>query len=253
MERTEKKQIKFGAVVVVVFEIVFAIFVVLTVRNSMKDDIEVANVRIENFSAIPELSVVDGDNSGAVFDLDETKKSVIGGVLYDEILLNNVGSINNSDARIREGSAYNVYLSDLDVYVLNFIVDIDSLQQSYRVVYRWTNRYPNDNIPQNVPALAFCVNEDELLYEDFECRDGYNGYGEDVVVYNLLQNKAFNNFTISLYGDVYNGEPLTITINTDSDENSVKNAAVGEVSSYLSSIGFDLNDFDYTVGARFVY
>ncbi len=253
MDQGEKKQIKPVVAVIVIFEIIFVVFVVLTIRNLMQKNVEVPNISIDNYSAIPELSVVGGDNSGVAFELDETKKSVIESVLYDEILFNSVGNIYNGGAKIRAGSAYNMYISELDVYMLNFIVDIEDLRQSYRVVYRWTDKYPNENIPQNVPGLAFCLDEDELIYGDFGCKDGYNGYGADTVVYDLLKNKTFTNAVLSLSGDVYNGEPLMINIYVDSDNDSVRADATEEISSYLDSVGFDLEDFDYKISTNFVY
>ena len=253
MEQGRKKQIKPAVVAIAIFEIIFVIFVVLTIRNLMQKNVEVPNISIDNYSAIPELSVVGGDNSGVAFELDETKKSVIESVLYDEILFNSVGNIYNGGAKIRAGSAYNVYISELDVYVLNFIVDIEDLRQSYRVVYRWADKYPNENIPQNLPGLAFCPDEDELIYGDFGCKDKYDGYGAGTVVYDLLQNKTFNNAVLSLSGDVYNGKPLMINIYIDSDNDSVAAVAVGEISSYLAGIGFELEDFNYEVDANFVY
>ena len=253
MDQGEKKQIKPVAAVIVIFEIIFVVFVVLTIRNLMQKNVEVPNISIDNYSAIPELSVVGGDNSGVAFELDETKKSVVESVLYDEILFNSVGNIYNGGAKIRVGSAYNVYISELDVYMLNFIVDIEGLGQSYRVVYRWTDKYPNENIPQNVPGLAFCLDEDELIYGDFGCKDKYDGYGADTVAYGLLQNKTFGNAVLSLSGDVYNGEPLMINVYVDSNDDSVVATAIEEISSYLASTGFDLEDFDYEVSVNFVY
>lgn len=253
MERGEKKQIKPVVLVIMIFEIVFVVFVVLTIRNLMQKNAEVPNISIDNYSVIPELLVVGEKNSGATFELDETKKSVIESVLYDEILFNSVGNIYNGGAKIRDGSAYNVYINELNIYVLNFIVDIEDLEQSYRVVYRWTDKYPNENIPQNVPGLAFCLDKDELIYGDFGCKDGYNGHGADTVVYDLLKNKTFTNAVLSLSGDVYNGEPLMINIYVDSDDDSVRADATEEISSYLDSVGFDLEDFDYEISTNFVY
>lgn len=240
-------------IVAIVFEVVFVVFVIITVVGILKkNDVEVAKLKIENYSAIPEGRVIGSKNNGVSvnFELNETKKSMIESTLYDEVLLNNNGGIYNS-VKIREGSAYYVYISELDVYLLNFLIDIDELKQSYRLIYRWADRYPNENIAQNVSVLSYCPDEDELINGDFKCKDAYNGRGNDIVVHDILLNKTFSNFAVGVSGDVYNGEPLSISINTYSDDETTKESAIEEVSSYLSSVGFDLNDFDYTVGIRF--
>ena len=254
MSRTKKNQTKFQlapiTAIFILFEIIFIVFIIITIRNLSKGEIEVPKMGINNYSVIPEGVIVGKTENGLNFELDEVKKSIIENTLYEEILLNNTNNVGNNDAKIREGSIHNVYISELDVYLLNFIVDVNNLKQSYRVVYRWSDSNPNENIPQNVPAIAFCLDDNELIYEDFDCKDKYS---EDTVVYDLLQNKTFHKSVLSLSGDVYNGEPLNIIIYADSDEEFVKEAAVEEISSYLSKVGFDLNHFEYKVTTNFVY
>lgn len=250
MVKSIKRQINPVTVIIIIFEIVFTLFVIFTIRGLFSQDKRVPNIGIENYSVLPELSIIGKDNGGIVSELDDEKRAVMENVLYEEILFNNRGNIYNSGAKIREGFAHYTYISELGIYVLNYIVDIESLQQSYRVVYRWADKYPNENIPQNVTAVAFCLNDEELIYGDFECRDQYS---DDVVVYDLLQNKTFNNSVLNLSGDVYNGEPLIINIYVNSNEESDEEIAVDEISSYLASVGFDLADFNYEVGTYFVY
>ena len=253
MEQNNKYKINPIVLVAIVFEFIFVVFVIITISNFLKQETEVVKMGINNFSIISDGSVVGeiGSNKKLNFNIDDVKKSVIEGTLYDEVSFNNVGDIYRSNAKIRDGSVYYAYISELEIYFLNFIVDIEGLQQSYHIVYRWSEKSPNENVPADFPIIAFCPRDDELIYGDFDCRDSYDGYGNDIAVHDLLFNKTFENSALGIYGDVYNGEPLRISINTYSDDEVARGSAVEEVSSYLSSVGFDLNDFDYTVGVRF--
>ena len=237
--------------IAVFLQISFIIFIIVTINGVLNSQDDVAKIDIGNYSSISDSVIIDNSDDINVetdFKLDDTKKSVIGGLIYQIALLNNVDNISNNKAAIRADSVHYEYIEDLKIYFLNFIVDLEDLGQSYRIVYRWSDEYPNENVPTNEPAMAFCLHEDELIYENFNCKDSYNNYGESLVVYDLLRYKDFSNFTVGLSGDIYKGEALNIHINTISNEESFVSSAISEVSEYLSSLGFNLNDFEYSAG-----
>ena len=251
MEGDQKnKNINPVVVVVVLLQLIFMILAGITIGSILSRKVEVAKIGVQGYSSAQsekeddeKVKVVNLDGS-----LDETKKAVIGGVLYKVAVLNNGVGISNRDGKVREGSVYSVYIEDLDLYFLNFIVDIEELKQSYRVVYRWTDNYPNKSAPADDPAMAFCLDDDELVYGGFDCKDDYSGHGKDLVVYGVLRYKLFGDFTVGLVSDVIGGEALEFRINTATDDSEAKDFAVSRVSKYLSSLGFDINDFRYTVG-----
>lgn len=237
--------------IAVFLQILFIIFIIVTINGVLNSQDDVAKIDIGNYSSISDGVIIDNSDDINVetdFKLDDTKKSVIGGLIYQIALLNNVDNISNNKAAIRADSVHYEYIEDLKIYFLNFIVDLEDLGQSYRIVYRWADEYPNENVPTNEPAMAFCLHKDELIYENFNCKDSYNNYGESLVVYDLLRYKDFSNFTVGLSGDIYKGEALNIHINTISNEESFVSSAISEVSEYLSSLGFNLNDFEYSAG-----
>lgn len=249
----EERTIKLNPLVIIAFliQLIFIIFASIVIYNTLHQKDQTANLDVDNFSSIPDGKIIGQSEYGKLnFELDETKKNVIENILYNIVYLNNSGSISNKGAKIREGSVRNVYIEDLKVYLLNFIVDIEDLQQSYRITYRWADQYPNKSVPADMPAIAFCPQKNELIYGDFNCKDDYNNHGADIIVYGLLRYKIFSSFTVGLSGDVFNGEPLSLRINTISDEKTVEEAAVAEVSDYLSELGFNLDDFNYVVGER---
>lgn len=237
--------------ILVIIQLLFIIFIVIAVSNILNDQNNVAKVDIDDYSDISSGIVIDSTNdldADTDFALDDTKKSVIGGILYDVVSLNNIDNIQNNKATIRQNSVHYAYIDDLQIYFLNFIVDLEDLGQSYRIVYRWADEYPNKSVPTNEPAMAFCLQSEELIYGDFNCKDSYNGHGTDLVVYDLLRYKEFYDFTVGLSGDIYDNEMLNIHINTISNEEPVVSVAVSEVSNYLSSLGFSLEDFKYNAG-----
>ena len=238
--------------IALLFQLLFMIFAFISIKNLIEqDNLAVAEISIDNISSTdvsPDNNTISGN---AASDLNDTQKSAVERVLFQTIALNTPAGQNipNFGAEIRDGSVINTYLEDFDAHILNFIVDIDELGQSYRVVYRWADDYPNKVVPANNPAMVLCLPDRDLVYDDFNCQDEYSGNGDDQIVYDLLRSKLFSNFTAGVTGDVQNGEPLNIKINTLSDDESVKSAAVAEVAEYLESLGFNLSDYEYSVNS----
>ena len=93
--------------------------------------------------------------------------------------------------------------------------------------------------------IAFCPKEEDLVYGNFDCEDTYNGNGEAQVIYETIQYKKFNNFRISLMGNPSAGEQLSFSILTKSNNKVDISAAISEISNFLNSLGFDLDDYEY--------
>lgn len=218
----------------ILFQVIFILFAIFTIQGIFSKKPAITQIDISNYSFI---------------NLDSQHKPILQGALYDIVSLNNVGNISSRDAKIRNDSVKDVYVKDLDIHFLNFIIDLDDIKQSYRIIYRWTNSYPNDNISSDNPAIALCPSQSELIYGDFDCKDSYADNIEDIIVFDMLHHKTFDSFTIDLVGDFYNGESLSLRISTGSSDKVSQNAAVSEISDYLSSLGFNLEDFDYLVGS----
>lgn len=237
--------------IAVFLQILFIIFIIVTINGVLNSQDDVAKIDIGNYSSISDGVIIDNSDDINVetnYKLDDTKKSVIGGLIYQIALLNNVDNISNNKATIRADSVHYKYIEDLKIYFLNFIVDLEDLGQSYRIVYRWADEYPNENVPTNEPAMAFCVHEDELIYGDFNCKDDYNGHGEDLVVYLLLKNKKFSDFYINLTGDVLKGGTLeNIYISPIINNEASRNEAENVLRKWLADLGIDLNNFNYEI------
>ena len=191
-ENRERIKINPIFIIILVIQILFIILAVVTINGISGGGSDVAEVDINNYegSEVENAENLDGVK-GVSVKLTDEQKTMINSVLYDGVAKNNFDSVPSKDAVVRKGSLYNVYIDDLKVHMLNMSVDIEDLKQSYRVVYRWADEYPNRSIPTNIPVSAFCLYEDEMIYENFGCKDDYNGHGADMVVYGLLRYKLF--------------------------------------------------------------
>ena len=240
MDNKAPLEINYPVLFVILFQIVFIIFGIITIKNFLNEKTSVPRINISNYSDISDTKVLGQDNgevNKSFFSNDE-KKSVIESAVYDIVLSNTNGNnIEKNSAKIRTDSIHNVYIADLHYYLLNFIVDLEDIGQSYRVVYRKTSDYP---------AIAFCLHEEELIYGKFDCKDKYDNYGADIVVHGLMQGHAFSNFS-TILSDTYKGDPLKITIKLPPGEEPPEEVAIQELSHYLSELGFNLDDFQHEI------
>lgn len=239
--------INYPVVFVILLQIIFIIFGVITIKNLLSTKPNIPKVSIDNYSEIAETTIL-GQTSKEInktlFSSAENK-SLVESVLYNITLLNTNGSnITKKDAIIRDGSVHNVYISDLNIYLLNMIIDVQEIGQSYRIVYRWTDNYPNRNVPVNGPAMAFCLHESELIYDNFNCKDEYNNRGINTVFRDLTRDYPFKTFSIKTSDTDTEGQ-LVNTIQLFPGEEITEETAKQELSDYLSELGFNLDDFKY--------
>ncbi len=176
---------------------------------------------------------------------DNTKDSILN-TLYNIVSINNPDTkIPKSGAKIREGSTTRSYNKNTGVYVDNFIIDIDSLQQSYVFQVTWSPNQDNLNL-ENVsyPVLATCPTQEQLTYTPFDCKDNSssNGIYNDIVFSFLPINISYyeNNYSIYVAYDIVaqvKYDKLTIVINDRTGGNH--NAALNK----LKEQGIKLEDY----------
>jgi hypothetical protein len=109
--------------------------------------------------------------SDIVKNLSEDRHLLIEQELFKTIQLNfgeqSVPDV--KDAVIRNGS-YQQTLNN-NIYHTSFIVDIESLKQSYGIVDRFSYLPPDISGLYSEAALAVCIDKQELIYGDFNCTD----------------------------------------------------------------------------------
>ena len=230
-------------------QIVFLILVGVVIYNFNQPKVEVPKKGISNFDAIPSGEVISynedtkANNSRINFNLGDDKKSVIEGELYRTIALNLPESTADYGGKIREGSARQYYFKDQDFYFVNFIVDFEDIGQSYRVIHRWTENYPNQNVPPNNGYMVFCLPKSELIYGEFNCQDQHEDYVLNMIVGQTLpyMHPLSDGYTTTI--EESNPNRISINAKYRTDENTVKTVSA-HVKEYLEKLGFSDEEFE---------
>lgn len=136
------------------------------------------STRIDNFSTY--FKKVPTEKKDAVF-------AALYGTIGDN--LDKSAIIPTSGAMIREGSVKTEYVEASLSNFSTFIVDIESIQQSYDVQMSWSNN-PNTTVA-GYEILITCPTKAQLIYPDFDCRDFLSSdplnklYAQNPIVYIL--------------------------------------------------------------------
>jgi len=134
------------------------------------------------------------------------------------------------------------------VHHVSFIVDIESIQQSYQINYGWPN---SDNITlQEYSIFISCLPSDQLIYGDFDCKDIL--YTETQNVDPITRYLPYNTFGWSLSLTTRNNQLIIIAPITLSSADTRNQTAEQAVNYYKSAINtwfssHDLNPADYTI------
>lgn len=151
------------------------------------------------------------------------------------------------DVLVREGS----FSQDVDettgIHTVKFIVDIESLKQSYDVSYQWSDRNKYSTDLDEWGTLVRCLPVDKLIYGDFKCRDMFTDMAktdDDPLLEKVLPYEG-DFYTIRHY----EGEESTVIsvqiMITPTGERTQKQFDIykQEAKDWLVSQGVDLHDY----------
>lgn len=164
----------------------------------------------------------------------DTRDSVYN-TLYNIVSANTPegNKIPKSGAKIRDGSVSGSYNKTTNVYTDKFIVDIEELRQSYSLQVVWSPQANNMNLG-GYPVAAACLAAEQLVYEPFDCRDGFSNDGvyNDPVFSVLPVSVSYYSGNYSQYTEysikaVVDGDKITIVIDDATGGNY--DAAVGKL------------------------
>jgi len=151
MLNSKKKKIIIVISVLSVFVFISILFVFVFGK---KDEIEIKNL------------------SSNINNISDEKKHNIFKSLYNIVRNNRANADNIGDAKIRENSVTQNYYKEDSLYYGSFIVDIDSIKQSYFVRYYITTDKDKESLYSSSIVIE-CVPENKIIYKDFTCTD-YN-------------------------------------------------------------------------------
>ena len=120
--------------------------------------------------------------------------------LYEAITRNtpNIDATKLSDVLIRDKTFSQDYNEETKVFSVKYIVDIDSIKQTYRIAYEWSE---DKNAQLNEwGTYVKCPTKEQLKYADFNCNDMFTEmYGTNDPIIEVLPH----------YGTLYDIIPNT--------------------------------------------
>lgn len=157
LSRIKNNPLVVGAII---FAIIFIILIIVTLINIFKPNRFGPGTKIENLTS-------------EYKDLPKTQQDMIENYLYNTLSENlpEGETIPESGAVIREGTAdyTNDTISyDAKIYYGSFIVDIPSVERSYRVQFEWSPEENNRNLSGH-PVVITCLPESLQIYEPQPC------------------------------------------------------------------------------------
>jgi len=113
------------------------------------------------------------------------------------------------DAFIRDDSNSQDYDKTNDIYSGKFIVDIDSIKQSYLIQYTYIKDVNNSEGLTNRVVVS-CVNEADIKYTSFKCED----YVSEQATQNdsIIQYLPYSNFSFKIAADTTAGDDKMILV-----------------------------------------
>jgi hypothetical protein len=155
-----------------------AVPVIIAIAFSAKKSETAADLKFAEPSETTQHTALVQVNSTPIINYDDYVRNIpseertfLENALYGTLLFNlkDVNPINISDAKIRHDSYnQNFFEEESGYYATEFMVDIESIRQSYRVrdVYLVAGSYMGE-----FPRLVLCPSAEELIYDSFNCRD----------------------------------------------------------------------------------
>jgi len=233
----EKRRFIAFSVIIGLFVVIVAVMIFLALRQSENES---GRITIQNY----------GDY---VKNLSPDERKSIEKTLFDTVSLNNVSSdkiATINDALIR-GESYTQTI-DSGIYTTHFIVDMDSIQQSYKIEDIFSNSPPEVSGLIDYTALALCVAKDAMKYPDFNCKDRISNErglekSDPVLEYLPVSTRSY-----TLSADP-NSPELSLEMRlflTSSDyergKDAVREQYEAELREWFSSKGLDMNNYSIT-------
>lgn len=216
-------------------------------KNSFGDEIEITNLKDETSKS---------KEPSEKMAIDYVQYALLGAVNMN--VEKPIEDKQIKDAQIRSGTFNQTYSKEHNVYTVTFIVDIESLQQSYQASYQWAkdkkSKYSLDEWGSNVR----CLPQSKLIYEDFKCKDMFTEMGgeEESIIKHLPHSTLSYRITLGPSMPYV----LNIVISTNAaDERGDAKAAIekykNQANEWIRSVGFDPQDYtiNYTYKRASVY
>ena len=216
-----------------ILELLFLLAAIITIFKLLE----------EKPASIPETKISNIEQTN--IPKDDYKE--VGNILYARI--NKTSSKNiTSGAKIRDGSIHELYLEEIKIHYVNFIIDIEEARQSYQIKYEWSD---NDKSVKSgeYKTMVYCVQKKDKIYQDSECTDEYIN-PRDIIVLDVIRRlKTINGINLSITKQPSKQNPdQKITFSIFSDEKN-KEYNIQTIKNFISNLGesFNPEDYEYTI------
>lgn len=123
----------------------------------------------------------------------------------------------NITATIRKDTANTTYNEDTDIYSNNFIVDVTSINQSFKVWFEWSKDQNNPNLSGYQVSIT-CTPQEDSLYNSSTCKDGSSVSNPVEDLYDTHPLLAYLPLDVAFYTDSYSGYThYTVTYEIEPD------------------------------------
>ena len=190
------------------------------------------------FITIQNYSAKINNMPGSVRDATES-------YLYNVVVMNVDESVNASkisDAKIREDSNTQDY--SRNVYTGSYIVDIESIKQSYGVTYTYSQ---DESELGGNPIVVSCLPKEDLIYGEFKCTDIVSK--QEAPNQDIMRYLPYENFSYKITPDATQGDTLVLVVKFDIPQSDLKGNAASraeviamykkEVTDWILSKGVD--------------
>ncbi len=205
------------------------------------------------------------DNLSSYYpDIPEERRDSIFATLFRVVSenTNQDEKIPKRGALVRKGTNHFTFDEKTGVTYIDFIVDIESLQQSYNVQYEWADNVENEINLSGYQGLVTCIKDPELIiYKDFKCKDMFTDdkYSDFVKKYPIIQDlPVIVDYYSNNYADYTH---YTITYNATQEDYSDFSLIINDYTGNnynvaldkIRELGFDPNDYKIIYDDSYVF
>ena len=223
-----------SSVFIIITIFIFIVFIYQNNRNPYGNELQIVN--LNNYTKNKPY------NKDVVYFIKHSLYNTVSDNLDKDIKSNSI-----DDILIRDKTFSQTFTEKNRLHSIKFIIDIQSLKQSYRVSYQWMDNLEWSRDLDEYGTMVTCLDkEEEIIYKDFKCKDGLSG--QNIVLDPIVEYLPYStpNYKITILPD--EDKALNVKIYTSSaDERIDPDAAIleykSDVNKWIESIGLDPSEY----------
>lgn len=177
--------------------------------------------------------------------------------LYEQVVESGVAEVPKDGAMIRGGTVDGFAIQDF--HVGSFIVDIDSVEQSYIMKYYYGELEGEYEIEESASVMAYCIEDsDEMIYTDFTCRASRDFVKPDPIQYILP--RTFDSYLLTYTYSLTSESGYAVVVTYDPPESvylsgkveEFENESMAKIREFLAKAGVDPDNYEFVIKYRII-